>query len=56
MAKLIEDTIIIKFSKLVLDTEDDPTPAVNSNQLTELIQVAQAVVGDTILVEVEPLR
>lgn len=56
MAKLIEDTIVIKFSKLVRDTDADPEPAVNREQLAELIQVAQAVVGETILVEVEAVK
>ena len=53
MAKLIEEIIVIKFSKLVRDTDTDPEPAVTSQQLGELTQVAQAVVGENILVEIE---
>lgn len=53
MAKLIEEIIVIKFSKLVRDTDTDPEPAVTNEQLGELTQVAQAVVGENILVEIE---
>lgn len=53
MAKLIEEIIVIKFSKLVRDSDTDPEPAVTSQQLGELTQVAQAVVGENILVEIE---
>lgn len=53
MAKLIEEIVVIKFSKLARDSDADPTPAVTSEQLTELIQVAQALAGESTLVEIE---
>lgn len=53
MAKLIEDIIVIKFSKLARDNDTDPVSAVTSEQLTELIQVAQALAGESTLVEIE---
>lgn len=53
MAKLIEEIVVIKFSKLARDNDADPTPAVTTEQLAELIQVAQALAGESTLVEIE---
>jgi len=53
MAKIIEDVIVIKFSKIVRESESDPTPAVLNEHIQALEQVAQELVGDAVVVEVE---
>lgn len=55
MAKIVENVIIIKFSKLIKDLSGD------SNILSEgleeaLEQVAQELVGDNVIVEVEKIQ
>ena len=52
MAKIIEDIIVIKFSKIVPEKEQDPTPAVTNDHVTALVQVAQELVGEAVVVEV----
>ena len=53
MAKIIEDVIVIKFSKIVRDNDTDPTPAVLNEHIQALEQVAQELVGDAVVVEIE---
>jgi len=53
MAKIIEDIVILKFSKIVRGNDADPTPAVNNDQITALAEVAQELVGESVIVEVE---
>ena len=53
MAKIIEDILVIKFSRIVRDNNADPDPAVTTEQTQALIQVAQELVGDAVVVEVE---
>jgi hypothetical protein len=53
MAKIIEDIIVIKFSKIVPEKEQDPSPAVNNDHITAMVQVAQELVGEGVVVEVE---
>lgn len=53
MAKIIEDIIVIKFSKIVPEKEQDPAPAVTLDHINALVQVAQELVGDGVVVEVE---
>ena len=53
MAKIIEDVVVLKFSRIVKDNESDPTPAVSNENIYALVQVAQELVGDSIVVEVE---
>jgi len=53
MAKIIEDIVVLKFSKIVKNTEDDPTPTISNENIYALVQVAQELVGDSIVVEVE---
>jgi hypothetical protein len=51
MAKIIEEIIIIKLSKLVKD--DGVAGIVTSELQSALEQVAQELVGDSVIVEVE---
>jgi hypothetical protein len=53
MAKIIEDIIVIKFSKIVPEKEQDPAPAITNDHITALAQVAQELVGESVVVEVE---
>jgi hypothetical protein len=52
MAKIIEDVIAIKFSKLVKDGEHDGTSIAGDEIQQALEQVAQELVGDGVIVEV----
>ena len=51
MAKIVEDVIVIKFSKIVKDSEQGSSIASYEVQLA-LEQVAQELVGDSVVVEV----
>lgn len=51
MAKIVEDVIVIKFSKIVKDTEEGSSIA-GSDVQAALEQVAQELVGDAVVVEV----
>jgi hypothetical protein len=53
MAKIVEDVIVIKFSKIVKDNDSDPVPAVTNENITTLEQVAQELVGSNVVVEVQ---
>ena len=53
MAKIIEDIIVIKFSKIVRENDTDPKPAVTNDHISALVDVAQELVGDGVIVEVE---
>lgn len=55
MAKIVEDAIVIKFSKLVKDNEKDFKLS-NSDIEAALEQVAQELVGDGVVVEVERVQ
>jgi hypothetical protein len=51
MAKIVEEIIIIKLSKLV---KDDVTQGIVTNDLQVALEhVAQELVGDSVIVEVE---
>ena len=52
MAKIVEDIVIIKFSKIVKDSESGDE-IVNSDLQSALEQVAQELVGQAVVVEVE---
>jgi hypothetical protein len=52
MAKIVEDIVIIKFSKIVKDS-DSGVEIVNTDIQSALEQVAQELVGDAVVVEVE---
>jgi hypothetical protein len=51
MAKIVEDVLIIKFSKIVKDSEEGSSIA-GSDIQAALEQVAQELVGDSVVVEV----
>ena len=52
MAKIVEDVIVIKFSKIVKDSESDAGSIAGSEVQQALEQVAQELVGDSVVVEV----
>jgi hypothetical protein len=51
MAKIVEDVIVIKFSKIVKDSEEG-TSVASPDIEAALEQVAQELVGDSVVVEV----
>ena len=52
MAKIVEDVLVIKFSKIVKDSEPESSGIASSDIQTALEQVAQELVGDSVVVEV----
>ena len=52
MAKLLENSITIKLSKLVKDHDTEGTVIVTSDILQALEQVAQELVGQNVIVEI----
>lgn len=53
MAKIIEDVVIIKFSKIVKDSEQEVAGIAGHDIQQALEQVAQELVGDSVVVEIE---
>jgi hypothetical protein len=53
MAKIIEEIIVIKLSKIVKDSESEVSNIANSDVQAALEQVAQELVGDAVVVEVD---
>ncbi len=52
MAKIVEDILIIKFSRIVKENDSDPDPAITAENAMALEQVAQELVGNSVVVEV----
>ncbi len=52
MAKIVEDILVIKFSRIVKDNDSDPNPAITAENVMALEQVAQELVGNSVVVEV----
>ncbi len=52
MAKIVEDVIVIKFSKIVKDSESGVAGIAGHDVQQALEQVAQELVGDAVVVEV----
>ena len=52
MAKIVEEVVVVRFSKLVKDIEANETNLASIEVLTSLEQVAQELVGEGIVVEV----
>jgi hypothetical protein len=52
MAKIVEDILIIKFSKIVKDSDPTGSNIASNDIQAALEQVAQELVGDAIVVEV----
>jgi hypothetical protein len=53
MAKIIEHVLVIKFSKIAKDSESESAAIVGADIQQALEQVAQELVGDAVVVEVE---
>lgn len=53
MAKIVEDLLVIKFSKIVKDNDTDPSPPLTNDTIQALVQVAQELAGEAVIVEVE---
>ena len=53
MAKIIEETIVIKLSKLVRSDEDDVVQLVNESLLSSIEESLQHQFSDAVVVEVE---
>lgn len=53
MAKIVEDVLVIKFSRIVKDSDTDPEVAVSNEHIAALEQVAQELVGGGVVIEVD---
>jgi hypothetical protein len=53
MAKIVEDVVVIKFSKIVKDSESIGSSIAGPDIQAALEQVAQELAGDSVVVEVE---
>ena len=53
MAKIVEDIVVIKFSKIVKDSESESVAIAGADIQTALEQVAQELAGSGVIVEVE---
>lgn len=53
MAKIVEDVLVIKFSKIVKNGDSDTVSTLTAEITKALEQVAQELVGDSVVVEVE---
>lgn len=53
MAKIVEDIVIIKFSRIVKDSESDPGVALSNEHIKALEEVAQELAGNSVVIEVE---
>jgi hypothetical protein len=53
MAKIIEDVIVIKFSKIVKNSDAEASALAGTDVLQALEQVAQELVGQGVVVEIE---
>lgn len=51
MAKIVEDVVLIKFSRLVKDGAAD-SPLISEEVSSSIEQVVQEIVGDSIIVEI----
>lgn len=52
MAKIVENVLVVKFSKMVKDNESDQIALINPETQQALEQVAQELVGESVIVEV----
>ena len=53
MAKIVESVVVIKFSSIVKDSSEMPALIITDDVKVALEQVAQELVGDNVVVEVE---
>lgn len=52
MARIIEDVLVVKFSRIVKDSDSEVSGIANSDIQAALEQVAQELAGDSVVVEV----
>lgn len=52
MARIVEEVLVVKFSKIVKDSSSQTEGIVNDDVQAAIEQVAQELVGDSIVVEV----
>lgn len=55
MAKIVEEVVVLKFSRLAKDSDGETPAIVSSDIRLSLEQVAQELAGDSVIVEVEKL-
>ena len=53
MARIVEEVVVIKFSKIVKDTDNSADTIATEEVQAALEQVAQELAGDAVVVEVE---
>jgi hypothetical protein len=53
MARIHEDVIIIKLSKLVKDSTNDESSLIGKDTIENIEAIVQELVGDSVIVEVE---
>jgi len=53
MAKINQETVVLTFSTLIKDSEEDVTQIINDDTLTNLEVVAQELAGANVIVEVQ---
>ena len=56
MAKIVEDVLVIKFSKLVKDNGESSSDLATPEIQSALEQVCQELLGEHVIVEVEKLQ
>jgi hypothetical protein len=52
MAKIVEEVLVVKFSKIVKDDSEDKTSIISDDILAALEQVSQELVTNSVIVEV----
>jgi hypothetical protein len=52
MAKIVEDVLVVKFSKIVKDNTDGDLSVIENDSILALEQVAQELAGEGVVVEV----
>jgi hypothetical protein len=53
MAKIKEELVVIRLSKLVKTTDEDVVPLTNEDFSVNLEAIVQELVGETVVVEIE---
>jgi hypothetical protein len=53
MAKIVEDIVIVKFSRLVKDSGPDHVEIINNSIRKALEDAAQQLLGESVVVEIE---
>lgn len=56
MAKLVEEILVVKFSKIVKSSSEDTPTVLSSDIETAIEQVLQELVGQGVVVEVERVQ